>query len=90
MNQNLKISVIGWILAIVTSVGSSWGTFRSNVYKMESETDIHSIQISDIQDAQKEQDCKYEEFRETLNRIDKNVTEINGKLELKEDKKWIK
>ena len=47
------------------------------------------LEVNETKLSQAQQASDYKEILKMFNRIDKNITEINWKLELKADKKFI-
>lgn len=84
-----KIQIIGCILTIASSMGGAWLTINARVYELEKRIEIVEIDIKNSKEIIKKQDEGLLEIRELFNRIDKNITEINGKLDLKQDKKFL-
>lgn len=89
MATQTKIQIIGCILTVATSMGGAWLTINARVYELEKRIEIVEIDVKNSKEIIKKQDEGLIEIRELFNRIDKNITEINGKLDLKQDKKFL-
>lgn len=83
-----KWQIIGWAATVVVSVVSAWGTMNARMYEVEKKIEIVRLQIDESKEITNQNQADLKEIRELFTRIDKSITEINGKLNLKEDKKW--
>ena len=67
----------------------AWGAINARVYEIEKQVEMLRLEENETKLSQAQQASDYKEILKMFNRIDKNITEINGKLELKADKKFI-
>ena len=88
-NKVTKSHYIGWVLTILLSVAGAWGAINARVYEIEKQVEMMRLEVNATKLSQAQQASDYKEILKMFNRIDKNITEINGKLELKADKKFI-
>lgn len=84
-----KSQIITGVVALLSSAAGCWITINARVYELEKRLEIVEIEVKNSKEIIKSQDEGLKEIRELFNRIDKNMTEINGKLDLKQDKKFI-
>lgn len=87
--KNNKSQIAGAILTVITSVFGAYAAINARVYELEKRIEIVEIEVKNSKEIIKNQNEGLEKIQELFNRIDKNITEINGKLDLKEDKKWL-
>ena len=84
-----KTNLIGWSLTITLSLFGGWMSTDARVYETEKQVEL----VKQEQQSEKEfSDRQLESNKEMMfiiNRIDKGVVEIKGKLDLKADKKFI-
>ena len=83
-----KSNIIGWILTISMSIIGAYYTIDSRVYEVEKKIEIVQLQVDNTKEllAQNQNDVK--DIKALFIKIDKAITEMNGNLQLKEDKKW--
>jgi len=86
--KEYRVQIAGWLLTILLSVVGAWGTMNARMYEVEKRIEIVQLQIDNAQKATDQNNMDLKEIRILFDRIDKSITEINGKLNLKEDKKW--
>ena len=86
--KEYRVQIAGWLLTILLSVVGAWGTMNARMYEVEKRIEIVQLQIDNAQKATEQNNIDLKEIRILFDRIDKSITEINGKLQLKEDKKW--
>ena len=86
--KEYRVQIAGWLLTILLSVVGAWGTMNARMYEVEKRIEIVQLQIDNAQKATDQNNMDLKEIRIIFDRIDKSITEINGKLQLKEDKKW--
>ena len=86
--KEYKMQVVGWLLTVILSILGAWGTMNARMYEVEKRIEIIQLQIDNSQKATDQNQMDLKEIRILFDRIDKSITEINGKLQLKEDKKW--
>jgi len=84
-----KSNLIGWSLTIALSILGAWGTINARVYEIEKQIELFRLEINNMKIIQSEQQATNKEIMRIVNRIDKGVTEIQGKLDLKADKKFV-
>ena len=86
--KEYRLQIAGWLLTILFSVVGAGGTMNARMYEVEKRIEIVQLQIDNAQKATDQNNMDLKEIRIIFDRIDKSITEINGKLQLKEDKKW--
>lgn len=75
--KKLFFNVIGWALTIAIATASSWGAMNSRLYEVEAK--IRLIE-SETKNLDKNEDA--------IQSIQQSLIRIEGKLDLKQDKKW--
>ena len=83
-----KQNVVGWVITIAMSILGAYYTINSRVYELEKKIEIVQLQIDNNKEVLLQNQTDVKDIKEMFVRIDKSITEINGKLQLKEDKKW--
>ena len=84
-----KINLIGWSLTITLSIMGAWGSTDARVYETEKQIELLKQEQKNEKEFRIEQMGINKELMLIMNRIDKGIIEINGKLDLKADKKFI-
>lgn len=81
-----KTNIIGWALTVALSVIAAYGTINARVYEVEKKIELLQMQI--LEDGKKidQQVGDMKDIREMFNRIDKNLIELKGDMNLKQDK----
>lgn len=83
-----KEQVFGYAFNLIGAVLVAYGTMNARMYEVEKKIELLQLQLQDNKEtlAQNQNDVK--DIKDLFIKIDKSITEINGKLQLKEDKKW--
>lgn len=76
-NKKYYFNLIGWAITIILSIASSWGAMNSRLYEVEAK--IRLIETS-TKNLDKNEDA--------IQKIQESLIRIEGKLDLKQDKKW--
>ncbi|MBP1592997.1 MAG: hypothetical protein H6Q12_15 [Bacteroidetes bacterium] len=84
----MKSQIAGWFITIAFSVVGAWATMNARMYEVEKRIEIVQLQIETEREALTQNQNDVKDIKELFLKIDKSITEINGKLQLKEDKKW--
>lgn len=88
MDKGMKSQIAGWFITIAFSVVGAWATMNARMYEVEKRIEIVQLQIETEREALTQNQNDVKDIKELFLKIDKSITEINGKLQLKEDKKW--
>lgn len=88
LKTDVIVAIITVVLSISGAVGGAWLTINGRVYEVEKRIAIVELDIDNTKALYQKQDENISKIYELFYKIDKNITEINGKLNLKEDKKW--
>jgi len=79
-------NVIGWLLTVALSVVAAYGTINARIYEVEKKIELLQMQIAEDGKKIDQQAEDMKEVREMFNRIDKNLIELKGVVNLKQDK----
>lgn len=88
MDKGMKSQIAGWFITIAFSVVGAWATMNARMYEVEKRIEIVQLQIDNSKESLTQNQNDVKDIKELFLKIDKSITEINGKLQLKEDKKW--
>ncbi len=88
MDKGTKSQIAGWFITIAFSVVGAWATMNARMYEVEKKIEIVQLQIDNSKESLTQNQNDVKDIKELFLKIDKSITEINGKLQLKEDKKW--
>lgn len=83
-----KANMIGWLLTITLSVFGAWGAMSSRVYAVEKEIELLKLEMKSTEEFRKQQASDINEIKLMFYNIEKTMVEMNGRMALKEDKKW--
>ena len=83
-----KENIIGWVLTVIISIAGAWYTIDARVYSVEKKIELLQMQIDDCNKVLDKQQQDMEVVKDLFNRIDRNIIEIRGILNTKEDKKY--
>lgn len=89
-----RSNIIGWIVStlipVVSAIGGSWMVMDTRLQEVEKKIEVLNTEV-EIQKSEIETEKKsMDEIREMFHNIDKTITEINGRMQMKEDKKWVR
>ena len=88
-NRITKATMIGWILTIAISLGGAWMAVNARVYEVEKQIDLLKLQMSTEQVSQARQDKSLDEIHSMFQDIKNSMTDMNGKMNMKADRKYI-
>ena len=83
-----KENIIGWVLTVIISIAGAWYTIDARVYSVEKKIELLQMQIDNCNKVLDKQQEDMEVVKDLFNRIDRNIIEIRGILNTKEDKKY--
>ena len=83
-----KATMIGWIVTVGLSIFGSYATINARVYELEKRVELVQLQIDNTKSVQVEQSKAIDEIKVMFGDIKIGISEINGKLNLKADKKF--
>ena len=83
-----KENIIGWVLTVIISIAGAWYTIDARVYSVEKKIELLQMQIDNCNKVLDKQQQDMEVVKDLFNRIDRNIIEIRGILNTKEDKKY--
>ena len=83
-----KENIIGWVLTVIISIAGAWYTIDARVYSVEKKIELLQLQIDNCNKVLDKQQEDMEVVKDLFNRIDRNIIEIRGILNTKEDKKY--
>jgi len=81
-----KTNIIGWALTVALSVIAAYGTINARIYEVEKKIELLQMQISEDGKKIDQQAEDMRDIREMFNRIDKNLIELKGVVNQKQDK----
>jgi len=81
-----KSNIIGWVLTVILSVTAAYGTINARIYEVEKKIELLQLQISEDGKKIDRQVEDMKEVRDMFNRIDKNLIELKGVVNQKQDK----
>ncbi len=81
-----KTNVIGWGLTVALSVVAAYGTINARVYEVEKKIELLQMQINEDGKKIDQQAEDMKEVRDMFNRIDKNLIELKGVVNQKQDR----
>nr|DAT27605.1 MAG TPA: hypothetical protein [Caudoviricetes sp.] len=81
-----KANVVGWLLTVALSVMAAYGTINARIYEVEKKIELLQMQITEDGKKIDQQANDMKDIREMFNRIDKNLIELKGDMNLKQDK----
>jgi enoyl-[acyl-carrier-protein] reductase (NADH) len=81
-----KTNVIGWGLTVALSVAAAYGTINARVYEVEKKIELLQMQITEDGKKIDQQAEDMKEVRDMFNRIDKNLIELKGVVNQKQDR----
>ena len=83
-----KENIIGWVLTVIISIAGAWYTIDARVYSVEKKIELLQMQIDNCNKVLDKQQEDMDVVKDLFNRIDRNIIEIRGILNTKEDKKY--
>lgn len=84
-----RVTIIGWVLTVAISLGGAWAAVDARVYNVEGRVNVLKVEISNQQSIQDKQEKSLNEIKDMFMEIKDNITEINGNLKLKADRKYV-
>lgn len=81
-----KTNIIGWGLTVALSVVAAYGTINARVYEVEKKIELLQMQITEDGKKIDQQAEDMKEVRDMFNRIDKNLIELKGVVNQKQDR----
>ena len=94
--MDLFWTIGGWVLTIVISLMGAWLTVNARLYEVEKQIELLKLESENNKEEhkmQKEALQKQEKLTEEIHamfvRIDKSLVSLQGKLNMKADKKFI-
>lgn len=81
-----KTNVIGWGLTVALSVVAAYATINARVYEVEKKIELLQMQITEDGKKIDQQAEDMKEVRDMFNRIDKNLIELKGVVNQKQDR----
>lgn len=93
MKEKKSYSWVGWVITVLLSVSGALLAMNTRTFNLQTITTINASKIeqhdAEIKDLRKELKTLSEKNNEHLYNIEKSLIEINSKLDMKSDRKYI-
>lgn len=81
-----RANVVGWALTIIISITGAYSAINARLYEVEKKIELLQLQIDNDSKKIEQQENDMKEIRDMFFRIDKNLTEVRGIVNQKQDK----